>query len=130
MFRSLASAVVIAAVMCASAPAHASGFLMAIEDVPLMQGLSEKPEPMIFESDQGRVVRTAAEGQVGAADIEAFYLASLPQLGWERVEDPEALAFERETETLRITMREPRNNQPVAVSFELIVKLASTRLPE
>lgn len=115
---------------CASAPAHASGFLAAIEDVPLMAGLVEQPEAVIFESDNGRVVRTAAEGQADGARVSAFYEASLPQLGWTRVADADGLAYERENETLRIAIREPANNQPVRVSFELIVKLASSRLPE
>ena len=30
--------------------------LRAIDDVPLVAGLTEKPEPVVFESDQGRVV--------------------------------------------------------------------------
>lgn len=115
---------------CASVPANASGFLVAIDDVPLMAGLVEQPEPVIFESENGRVVRTSAEGQADGARISAFYEASLPQLGWTRTADTQALAYERENETLRIAIREPANNQPVRVSFELIVKLASSRLPE
>jgi hypothetical protein len=130
VLRHFASAIVIAAAACASAPAHATEFLSAIEDVPLPKGLAEAPEPMIFESDQGRVVRTSAEGHVRTGDVAAFYAASLPQLGWMRMEDAQALAFARENETLRITMREPASNTPVTVSFELIVKLASSRLPD
>ena len=75
MLRHFASAIVIAAAAaCASAPAaHATKFLTAIDDVPLPQGLTEKPEPLIFESDQGRVVRTSAEGNIGGDRISAFY---------------------------------------------------------
>ena len=114
----------------ATAPAHATEFLKAIDDVPLVTGLTELPEPMVFESDQGRVVRTSAEGQVGASQVSAFYIASLPSLGWKRIDSAESLAFERENERLNIGVREPASNRPVEVRFELIVKLASTRLPE
>jgi hypothetical protein len=99
-------AAIAAVVISAAAPAHAADFLAAIDDV------------------------TSAEGQVGATEISAFYIASLPALGWKRVEGDASLAFERENERLSIMTREPANSRPVTVSFELIVKLASTRLPE
>lgn len=127
-FHHLAAIAVVATL--GAAPAHATEFLKAIDDVPLATGLTELPEPMVFESDQGRVVRTAAEGNVGASQISAFYIASLPSLGWKQVDTSESLAFERENERLNIGIREPASNRPVEVRFELIVKLASTRLPE
>lgn len=131
MFRRIGqfSAVALVAFL-ATAPAHATEFLKAIDDVPLVAGLAELPEPVVFESDQGRVVRTSAEGNVGGSEISSFYLASLPALGWKRTEDLNALSFVRENEELNLQIREPANNAPVRVSFELIVKLASTRLPE
>ncbi len=131
MFRHLAGSIALAAaVLVCAAPAHATGFLAAIEDVPLADGLIEQPEPLVFESDQGRVVRTSAQGQVRTSAIADFYIASLPQLGWKRIEADSALSFARENERLNITMREPASNAPVTVSFELIVKLASTRLAD
>lgn len=114
----------------ATAPAHAADFLAAIDDVPLMQGMTEQRDPVVFESDQGRVIRTSAECQIGGSDISAFYMASLPALGWKRVDSDASLAFERENERLNINVREPASSRPVTVSFELIVRLASTRLPE
>ena len=127
-FRHLAVAVIVA--VAAAAPAHAADFLKAIEDVPLAKGMTEQPEPMVFESDQGRVVKTSAEGSVGASDIAEFYEQSLPALGWKRVAGAAGLAFERESERLNIVVAEPRSNRPVRVTFELVVKLASTRLAE
>lgn len=129
MLRRFVIAVVMSAAAAAPA-AHATEFLKAIEDVPLASGLSEQAEPVIFESDQGRVIRTQAKGQVSAKAIQGFYLAALPGLGWMQIDAPDALAFARENEVLRIEVREPASNTPVTVSFELIVKLASTRLPE
>ncbi len=131
MFRQIAGSIAIAvAALVSAAPAFATEFLTAIEDVPLAAGLTEQADPVIFESEQGRVVRTAAEGNVRTSDILAFYIASLPQLGWKQIEADNTLSFERENERLNISMREPANAAPVTVRFELIVKLASTRLPE
>ncbi len=131
MLRRLDHLAVLAAVaVLAAAPAHATDFLKAIDDVPLVKGLTELPEPVVFESDQGRVVRTSAEGDVGGAQVSSFYTTSLPSLGWKQVASEAGLAFERENERLTIGVREPAARQPVQVRFELIVKLASTRLPE
>lgn len=128
--RIFSASLSIAVVACAAMPAHATEFLRAIDDVPLVSGLTETADPVVFESDQGRVVRTAAEGNVGASEISSFYIASLPALGWKRVDDPNRLSFERENEELNIAIREPASARPVTVSFELIVKLASTRLEQ
>ncbi len=128
--RFASAALSLAAVAFAAMPAHATEFLRAIDDVPLVAGLTEKPEPVVFESDQGRVVQTVAEGQVGATEISAFYIATLPSLGWKQADDQAGLAFARENERLTIHIREPRSSDPVRVQFELVVKLASSRLPE
>jgi hypothetical protein len=110
-------------------PAHATEFLRAIDDVPLVSGLTETADPVVFESDQGRVVRTSAEGHVGGAEISSFYSQTLPALGWKPV-GGETGVFERESERLTLRVREPAKNAPVRVEFELVVKLASSRLPE
>ncbi len=130
MIRIAIASLSIAGVACANTPAHATEFLRAIDDVPLVAGLTEKPEPVIFESEQGRVVQTIAEGQVGATTISTFYIVTLPALGWKQASGQSGLAFERENERLTITVREPRSSDPVRVQFELVVKLASSRLPE
>ena len=114
----------------AAAPAHAVEFLKAIDDVPLVAGLTEQPEPTVFESDQGRVVRTVAEGQVSGGEITSFYFTTLPALGWKRIDADNMLSFERGNERLNIEVREYRSSRPIEVKFELIVKLASTKLPE
>ena len=111
-------------------PAHATEFLRAIDDVPLVSGLTETADPVVFESDQGRVVRTSAEGHVGGAQIASFYAQTLPALGWKLVEGPEGVVYAREDERLTIRIREPANMAPVRVEFELVVKLASTRLSD
>ena len=127
--RIFSASLSIAVVACAAMPAHATEFLRAIDDVPLVSGLTETADPVVFESDQGRVVRTSAEGHVGGAEISSFYSQTLPALGWKPV-GGETGVFERESERLTLRVREPAKNAPVRVEFELVVKLASLRLPE
>jgi hypothetical protein len=112
----------------AAAPASATEFLKAIDDVPLAEGLTESGEAVVFESDFGRVVQTNAVGQISAEAVERFYVETLPAMGWTRIAGA-ALVFERESERLTITIAEPRSERAAKVSFDLVVKLASTRLP-
>lgn len=120
-------AVVAIVAFAAAAPAFAADFLKAIEDVPLPKGVSEQGDALVFESEQGRVVKASAQGDISAGEVASFYKASLPALGWKLVEGPE-LVFEREKERLTIAAHVPAGMKPVAVSFELVVKIASTKL--
>ena len=122
-----------AAALLAAAPAHAADFLKAIEDVPVPAGLVETTEPTVFESEQGRVVKTSASGNADYATVRDFYLTSLPALGWKREgNDPGGrLAFAREHERLTLSIEPAAGvGSPIAVVFELVVGLASTKLPE
>lgn len=96
-------AVLAAAILLAAAdPAAADpgSFLVESEDVPLMPGLVEShAQGVLFDTPEGRIVEAHAEGLVAAGDVEAFYAATLPQLGWTRLD---ALTFRRETELLRL----------------------------
>lgn len=122
------SAIVIAAIAL-TAPAHAGTFLLAIEDVPLAPGLAEAPEPVVFESSFGRVIRTTAFGSADYTATRDFYVETLPALGWAREGD--SLAFVRETERLVIALEPAAGvNSPLNVIFELVVKLASSSLAE
>jgi hypothetical protein len=117
----------------AVAPAHAAEFLKAIDDVPLIAGLVETAEPVVFESDLGRVVRTNASGNADYATVRDFYLASLPALGWRREGDAAdgKLVFAREHERLTLSIEPAAGvDSPLNVIFELVVRLASTKLPE
>ncbi len=79
-------------------------FLSGIQDVPLMPGLAEDGEAgLMFDTPGGRIVEAYAGGPVRATEIAAFYLQTLPQLGWTAapVEDT-TLRFAREGETLTL----------------------------
>lgn len=130
-FHHLAALGAVAA--CVAAPAQAGEFLKAIDDVPLPAGLSETAEPLVFESDQGRVVKTNASGNADYSRVRDFYLASLPSLGWKREGDGAGgvLVFVREHERLTLSIEPAAGlDSPLNVIFELVVKLASTKLPE
>lgn len=124
---------VLGVAIVAAAPAHAADFLKAIDDVPLFSGLTETAEPVVFESDMGRVVRTNASGNADYSAVHDFYLASLPALGWKREGQGSGgrLVFVREHERLTLSIEPAAGvNSPLNVIFELVVKLASTKLPE
>ena len=77
-----------------------AAFLIAIEEVPLMAGLTEEQTPAIyFDKPDGRLVETYAYGNVTAEDAAAFYRAIMPELGWQSID---GLVFSREGEMLRI----------------------------
>ena len=129
LFRQFALAAAIA--VAAAAPAHAADFLKAIEDVPLPKGMIEQAEPVVFESDQGRVVRTSITGNTPCKDLDAFYAKTLPALGWVQ-QAGKGMAFKRDNETLTLSTLCMSADTPYSThsSFELVVKLASTRLAE
>jgi len=88
-------------------PAWATGFLDAVEDMPLMDGLTETGEGgIVFDKPTGRIVRTIAMGAVTTDAVRSFYADTLPQLGWTRHPKLELIKglmiFKREDERLYI----------------------------
>ena len=68
-------------------PARGDGYLSALDDVPLMPGLTEVPDTGVdFEAASGRIVEAEARGTerpgLDRGAVLAFYAASLPPLGW------------------------------------------------
>ncbi len=87
MLRWIAFAACLAAAGLSSAPAaragEATAFVTGIDDLPLMTGLTSVPGAgVVFDKPSGRIVEAYAEGEVGRAQVAAFYTATLPQLGW------------------------------------------------
>jgi hypothetical protein len=102
----------------------ASSYLDAIEDMPLMDGLHETGEGgIVFDKPNGRIVRSVAEGKVSAREVRKFYIDTLPQLGWVRLQKLELigdlLVFRREAERLEIqTVPESDGTTEVRFSIE------------
>ena len=107
-----------------AAPAAAqSGYLDAVEDMPLMQGLAETGDGgMVFDKPSGRIIRSVAQGDVTPASVRAFYTETLPQLGWTRAEEyeliGELLLFRREGEQLEIQIV-PLSDSRTEVRFSI-----------
>ncbi len=77
-----------------------AGFVSGIEDLPLMAGLVEDAAAgLVFDKPEGRIVEALAAGPLERAAVEAFYAATLVQLGWQPSGDG---AYKREGEALRI----------------------------
>ena len=91
-------------------------YLSLAPDIPLGPGLSEfDGGQLVFDKPEGRIVRIEAERleTQGAGDgVPAFYLETLPNLGWQlNGADNSAdnvLTFQRGGETLLITMQGER----------------------
>ncbi|PWR20480.1 hypothetical protein [Zavarzinia compransoris] len=105
----------------APALAGATRFLTGSEDVPLMEGLTERGETRtVFDTPGGRIVDVETEGGVSAEAVRRYYEASLPALGWRR--DPagpaDGTAWRRASEVLVITIR-PGHGGGANVRFNL-----------
>ena len=99
----LAVALVLLLAGAVKAQAPGTGFLVTIEDLPLMPGFVETlDEGMVFESPSGRIAEAFATGRATRDGVLAFYADTLPQLGWTR-EGPGRFRRENEILELEIT---------------------------
>ena len=80
------------------------GFFLAIDDLPLMPGLTEVPGAgVVFDKPQGRIVEAYAEGAVAGDVVAAFYENTLPQLGWTEISSSASNThWRREGEVLQV----------------------------
>ena len=75
-------------------------FLSVIPEMPLMPSLAENLDAaVVFDGPSGRIVEAFANGTVSPDAVNAFYAASLPQLGWSL--SPEGI-YRRDAEILKI----------------------------
>jgi hypothetical protein len=74
--------------VAAAGTAAAATYVPGTEDIPLMRGLDTATDAsLVFDKPQGRIVEATAQGHVTRSQVEAFYAASLPQLGWQPAGD-------------------------------------------
>ncbi|MFN4281800.1 MAG: hypothetical protein ACK4NA_04075 [Alphaproteobacteria bacterium] len=100
-------------------PAAQPAFLSVIDDVPLMPGLTERPDAAVtFDKPEGRILEAEAAGRVSRAEVLKFYAASLPQLGWRARGEGR---FLRDREELAISFPP---NPPGAPAGSLTVRFA------
>lgn len=92
-------------------------FFRAIDDLPLMIGLSEiEGETMVFESSSGRIVEVLSSGEVKRQQVIRFYSETLPQLGWVETKPGN---FKRESEALKIEFLPSVTPERIYVRFVL-----------
>lgn len=85
-------------VQCCAA-LSAETFVYGFEDLPLMDGLTQRAQnSVLFDTPQGRIVQASAVGETTPELVIAFYDQTLPQLGWTRVAEGQ---YQREGERLR-----------------------------
>ncbi len=90
---------------------YVSGF----EDLPLMDGLVEHDEPLVFDSVHGSIVQTTLETEtLTFNEIIKYYDEVLLSLGW--VKKGKGV-YEREEENLTIEVVE--KGPPLLIKFEL-----------
>jgi len=86
--------------LIAAVPADAGEFLTGFDDVPVMRGMAQvQSQDLVFDTPAGRIIEGYAAGSVTRTAVQRFYRSTLPQLGWERLNDQE---FSRDGERLRI----------------------------
>ena len=131
--RSVGHAAGVAALLIGAAPGSVPGvearepaaavgapvYLKALEDIPLMPGLAERPyEGITFETRWGRIVEAVAWSPPATGltpgRVIAFYRATLAALGWKVLGGGR---FAREGEILRISTGGGANGLEVKFSL-------------
>lgn len=86
-----------------------------IDDLPLMQGMVEKPDDtVVFDKPGGRIAEFSAETAATPEAIKSFYQQALPPLGWK---PSRSSAFTRDGETLKMDF--DKNGGETVVHFML-----------
>ncbi|RPF77531.1 MAG: hypothetical protein CBE14_001050 [Rickettsiales bacterium TMED254] len=75
-------------------------FVLGINDLPIFNKMKNMPESLvIFDTNEGRFVKTQISGNETLANATLYYSEILPNLGWEKIEDKK---FKREKELLNV----------------------------
>ena len=107
------AAVLMIAPVIASKAQETSRFISVLDDLPLMQGLVEDADSAtVFDTARGRIVEVFASGALKEGRVLAFYVETLPQLGWRRVASG---LFRREGEVLSLEFSIGQSSRPGSV---------------
>ena len=93
---------IIGFLLLAALPAFAADtvYSSVLDDLPLMQGMTERPDDtVIFDKPGGRIVEFSAETAESKEAVKDFYQQALPPLGWKAAQP---LKFIRDKEELKI----------------------------
>lgn len=68
--------------------AQSQNFSTAIPDLPLPDGVTELADTaVIFDKAEGRIVRVKFLYTLPSADLQSFFMKTLPSLGWDHLGD-------------------------------------------
>jgi hypothetical protein len=113
--RPVAALAVVLTLACAVVGRAEDRFFTAVEDLPVMPGLTERPgSTATFEKPDGRIVSLTADGAVSRDAVLAFYDRVLPQFGWTRNADG---SFRRESERLRMAFAKAADGISVRITI-------------
>ncbi len=83
-----------------------AAFIEGLEDVPVMEGLTQLPNDAIsFGNEESRLVEAVLESDtLSFKKVQEFYKSTLPQMGWiYQGKRGSTLVFEREGEVIEIS---------------------------
>ena len=98
-------------------PAFAAetAYSSVIDDLPLMQGMVEKPDDtVIFDKPGGRIAEFSTKISAAPEAVKSFYQQVLPPLGWKPLRSS---AFTRDGETLKMDFN--KNGGETVIHFTL-----------
>lgn len=99
-----------------------SDFIADFGDVPLMNGLTElDDERVIFDTEAGTIAETVLVGNIKGAEILAFYMQSLKQLGWQKLEAGHSTSrwtFIRDKQVLSLRLFDSNGTKSLLVHLE------------
>ena len=75
-------------------------FVLGINDLPILNKMKNMPESLvIFDTNEGRFIKTQISGKETVANAILYYNEILPNLGWKKIDN---MKFKREKELLNI----------------------------
>tara|TARA_A100001015_G_scaffold253653_1_gene293979 strand:+ start:1105 stop:1479 length:375 start_codon:yes stop_codon:yes gene_type:complete len=90
-------------------------FVDGISDLPLFKSMENVNENLvIFDTNEGRIVRTEIVGRVNLSEANDFYSTILPNLGWTKTNENQYI---RENEVLSVVFLQEKNN--ILIKFNI-----------
>ncbi len=108
-----------AIVISTASPAQAGNFSAAVDDLPIMQGMTELTNKIVvFDTPAGRLVETTMITQVQTRQILTYYNQALTSLGW-KAQNHSLRGYIRKNEVLMIEIFQKADGKTNLVSFKI-----------
>lgn len=96
-------------------------FFSSLEDIPLMDGLTElNDQTLSFDKPEGRIIESIAliTPTLTQEKIIDFYAQTLPQMGWRVTTTTNGASFSRENDLLELGFYEQNNMRFLKLSLK------------